>query len=102
VPDLLSRFQRVESADGDIETSMWVHIQRGFAMYYWFLIEQTGNFTVKAKNASGVTVETKLAGVTGDQLGKSQNPVNTAMQASLGKLDWPGNITALLKGPRSR
>ena len=46
-------------------------------------------------------METKLAGVTGDQLGKSQNPVNTAMQASLGKLDWPGNNLSLrfLKDP---
>lgn len=37
VPDILDRCQKIESGDGDIETGKWVHIQRGFAMYYWVL-----------------------------------------------------------------
>jgi hypothetical protein len=101
VPELLHRFQRVESSDGDIETSQWMHIQRGFAMYYWFLIEQPLDFTIKARNAAGVTVETKVAGVTRDQLGKSGNPVNNVMRTALSKLDWSGPHLALrfLKEP---
>ena len=70
-------------------------------MYYWFLIEQPVDFTVKARNAVGVTVEAKLAGVTRDQLGKSQNPVNATMKGSLARLDWSANNLSLrfLKGP---
>jgi hypothetical protein len=40
VKDILGRFFRIDSADGDIESSKRVHIQRGFAIYYWFLIDQ--------------------------------------------------------------
>ena len=101
VPELLRRFQQVESADGDIETSQWVHIQRGFAMYYWFLIDQSSEFRVKARNAAGETVEAKLAGVTRAQLGKSQNPVNDAIRRGVAKLDWSGQHLGLrfLRGP---
>lgn len=101
VADLLERFSRVDSADGDIETVKRVHIQRGFAMYYWFLIEQAGEFVVKARDAAGKTLETKLSGVPRDQLGKSQNPVNATMRASTARLNWTSENLSLrfLKDP---
>lgn len=95
VTNILGRFLRVDSADGDIETSKRVHIQRGFAMYYWFLIEQADSFHVRARDASGVTVETKLSGVTRDKLGNSQNPANTSIRAGLAKVDWSGGNVSL-------
>jgi C-terminal processing protease CtpA/Prc len=70
-------------------------------MYYWFLIEQTGEFVVRARDAAERTLEVKLTGVTRDKLGKSQNPVNATMQASIAKLNWPGENLSLrfLKDP---
>lgn len=92
---LLERFCQVDSADGDIETIKRFHIQRGFAMYYWLLIEQTDEFVVKARDVTGRTLEARLTGVARDQLGKSQNPVNATMKASVAKLDWPGENLSL-------
>lgn len=99
--DILKRFSRSDSADGDIETSKRVHIQRGFALYYWFLIEQTNEFAVKAVDGTGNTLEARLAGATRDELGKSQNPVNATIKASEAKLNWPGENLSLrfLKDP---
>ncbi len=88
VPELLRRFARIESSDGAIQTSKWVHIQRGFAMYYWFLVEQPDSFFVKAKAADGQLLEVKLAGLTRDELGKSENPVNARIRAGMKKIDW--------------
>ncbi|MFO1500105.1 MAG: S41 family peptidase [Verrucomicrobiota bacterium] len=88
VPELLRRFERVESSDGAIQTSKWVHIQRGFAMYYWFLVEQPESFSVKSKDAKGQLLEAKLAGLTREQSGKSDNPVNAPLRAGMKKIDW--------------
>lgn len=101
VTHLLHRFVRIDSADGDIETIKWVHIQRGFSMYYWFLADQTGEFVVKASDGTGRTVVAKLTGVSRNELGKSQNPVNATMRAGLAKLDWAGENLSMrfLKDP---
>ena len=101
VADLLKRFWRVDSADGDIETSKRVHIQKAFGMYYWFLIEQTAEFVVKARDDMGRTSEAKLAGVMRGNLGKSDNPVNAAVRASSAKAKWPGGTLSwrFLKDP---
>lgn len=88
VTDILSRMWSTEAADGDIETSKRVHIQRGFPMYYWVLVEQAGDFTVKAQDSAGRIVTPKLAGVKRADRAKNQNPVNAAMQAGVGKLGW--------------
>lgn len=48
-----------------------------------------------------MSLEAKLAGVPADELGKSQNPVNSTVRASLRKLDWSGDRLSLrvLKDP---
>ena len=101
VTDILSRMWATESADGDIETGKRVNIQRDFPRYYWALVEQTGDFTVKARDSAGGTVAPKLAGVKRADRTKNQNPVNATMQAGIGKLDWAGKNLSLrfLKDP---
>jgi hypothetical protein len=100
VKDILSRIWAAEPADGDIETGKRAHISR-FAQNYWMLFEQTGDFTVKARDAAGRTVMAKLAGVTDASRTKNQNPVNATMQAGIGKLNLSGENLSLrfLKDP---
>ena len=74
---------------------------RRFSMYYRVLVEQTGEFVVKASDGTGRVVVAKLTGVSRKVLGKSKNPVNATMQAGLAKLDWPGENLSMrfLKDP---
>jgi len=65
------------------------------------LVEQTGEFVVKASDATGRAVVAELTGVSRKELEKSHNPVNATMRAGLAKLDWPGENLSLrfLKDP---
>ncbi|MDB5171374.1 MAG: C-terminal processing protease CtpA/Prc, contains a domain [Phycisphaerales bacterium] len=86
VSDILARFWPLLSGDGDIETGKRHDITGRFAKYYWWLVEQPGEFTVKARDDAGTTVVAKLAGVTDAERKKNQNPVNAAMMAGVGKV----------------
>jgi len=99
--DLLRRFSPMESADGDIETGKRMHFGNRFGLYYWWLVEQTEVFTVKARNEAGKTVTVTLGGVTDAERKKNQNPVNATMRESLNKLIWAKENLALrfLKDP---
>ena len=57
-------------------------------MYYWFLVEQPEVFSVKVAEAHGQRMDVKLAGLTRDQLGKSDNPVNAPIRAGRNKIEW--------------
>ncbi len=84
--DLLDRCLPVVPADGDIEAGKRRGIARRFAQYYWWLVGQPDDFTVKATDADGKTVTAKLTGVTDEERAKNQNPVNDAMKAGMGKV----------------
>src|SRR5262249_61327194 len=62
---------------------------------YWRLVEQTDEFTVKARGASGKTVTVKLAGATDTDRTKNQNSVNAEALASIGKLEWAREYRAM-------
>src|SRR6185503_8206960 len=89
------------SGDGDIETGKRSRVQRGFATYYWTLIEQTSDFTVKAQDEAGKRITAKLVGVVEADRSKNQNPVNVEAQANMGKLEWSRENLSLrfLKDP---
>ena len=99
--DILKRILPMMSADGDIETGKLRQIERRFGRDYWLLVEQVGEFTVKARDATGATVTTKLIGLKETDWGKSQNPVNAEAQAKTAKLQWSRENLALrfLKDP---
>lgn len=99
--DILNRMLPLIAADGDIQTGQRARIGRNFGLFYWLLVEQAGEFTVKAKDAAGKTVTTKLVGVKEADRAKIQNPVNAEAQAKLAKLDWsPENLgLRFLKDP---
>src|SRR5260221_8559523 len=65
------------------------------------LFQQSRDFTVKAGDAAGGTVTTKLAGVADADRKKNSNPVNAAMQAGIGKVFWARENLSLrfLKDP---
>jgi C-terminal processing protease CtpA/Prc len=99
--DILNRMLPLITADGDIQTGQRVRIQRNFGLFYWLLFEQAGEFTVKAKDAAGKTVTTKLAGVKETDWGKNPNPVNAEVRANTAKFEWPRENLGLrfLKDP---
>ena len=94
ISEILARFQSVDASDGDIESIKRAHIEKGFAMFYWILFEQTEEFIVKAQDSGGAIVTTKLTGVSRGELGRSTNPVNTATRKALRSLEGPrGNLS---------
>jgi C-terminal processing protease CtpA/Prc len=99
--DILKRIWPTLSADGDIETGKRFRVERAFGQYYWMLVDQASEFTVKAKDASGKTITAKLAGMTDADRAKSQNPVNATIKQNLGKFEWSRDNLALrfLKEP---
>src|SRR5215475_4048115 len=86
--DILNRILPAISTDGDIETGQRRRIQGSFGRLYWSLVEQTGEFTGKARDATGKTVTAKLAGVKEADRTKNQNPVNAEAQTNIAKLEW--------------
>ena len=99
--DILNRILPAIPTDGDIETGKRARVQGNFGRYYWLLVEQTGDFMVKARDAAGKTVTTKLAGVKDADRAKNQNLVNAEAQANLAKLEWSRENLSLrfLKDP---
>jgi len=99
--DILNRIWPTLAADGDIETGKRYRVERAFGQYYWMLVEQASEFTVKAREASGKTITAKLAGVTDADRAKNQNPVNATIKENLGKFEWSRDNLALrfLKEP---
>jgi C-terminal processing protease CtpA/Prc len=98
--DLLDRFLPMAPADGDIETGKRRGIGRWFARYYWWLVEQPDDFTVKATDAEGKTVTVKLAGVTDEERTKNQNPVNATIKAGMEKLTGGSRENLSLRFPK--
>jgi C-terminal processing protease CtpA/Prc len=99
--DILNRILPAMPTDGDIETGKRARIQRNFGRYYWLLVEQTGEFMVKARDAAGKTVSAKLPGVKDADRAKNQNPLNAESQANIAKLEWSRENLSLrfLKDP---
>ena len=98
--DLLDRFMPMAPADGDIETGKRRGIASRFAQYYWWLVEQSDHFTVKAADAAGKTVTVKLTGVTDEERAKNQNPVNDTMKAGIAKLTGGPRENLSLRFPK--
>ncbi|HXI92466.1 MAG TPA: S41 family peptidase [Blastocatellia bacterium] len=101
--DILNRILPKLAADGDIETGKRVRLQRSFGQNYWLFVEKTEDFTVRARDAGGTTVTSKLLGVEDSDRKKNltRNPVNAEFQASIGKLQWTSENLAMrfLKDP---
>ncbi len=98
--DILSRIWPLVPTDGDIETHKRAELG-DFANFYWMVFEQTGDFTVKAKDVAGGIVTARLAGVTDADRKQNNNPVNATMQAGIGKVFWARENLSLrfLKDP---
>jgi len=99
--DILRRILPTMATDGDIETGKCFRLQRSFGQNYWMFVEQTADFTVKARDVAGKIVTAKLAGVTAAERTKNQNSVNAELKANMAKLQWSGENLAVrfLKDP---
>ena len=101
--DILNRILPKLAADGDIETGKRVRLQRSFGQNYWLFVEKTEDFTVRALDAGGTTVTSKLLGVEDSDRKKNltHNPLNAELQASIAKLQWTSENLAMrfLKDP---
>jgi C-terminal processing protease CtpA/Prc len=100
--EIIRRIWPTLSGDGDIETGKWRDIGERFSEYYWLFFEQADEFTVKAKDATGMPVVAELAGVTDAERRANHNPANDTIHASITKLmDWSRDdvSTRFLKDP---
>src|SRR5262245_16668239 len=99
--DILIRILPMMSADGDIETGKLKGSLRSFGRDYWLLVEQAGEFTVKARDAASKTAQAKLIGVKDADWAPDRNPVNAEAQANMPKLEWSRENLSLrfLKDP---
>src|SRR6266404_4477353 len=101
--DILNRILPKLAADGDIETGKRVRLQRSFGQNYWLFVEKTEEITVRARDAAGTTVTSKMLGVEDSDRKKNltHNPLNAELQASIGKLQWTSENLAMrfLKDP---
>ncbi|MBO9562959.1 MAG: hypothetical protein J7621_09305 [Niastella sp.] len=77
--------------DGFITTGKRIKSQRSFSYYYWLLVDQSGAFTITARNTSGKPFTIKLSGVTEKErlINRNSNPVNTAILPALAIFDGP-------------
>lgn len=101
--DILNRILPRLAADGDIETGKRARLQRTFGQNYWLFVEKTEEFTVKARDAAGPGVTSKLRGVVDADRKKNStaNSLNAGLQAGIAKLQWSSENLALrfLKDP---
>ena len=84
--DLLERFYRVTSGDGDIKTGKNHDVVGRFRMYYWWLIEQPTVFTITTKDSTGRTVVAKLKGITDAERKSNHNTINAKIMTGMGKV----------------
>lgn len=84
--DIARRFMQVLPADGDIETGKRHDITGRFATYYWWLFDQSSEFTIKARDEAGHPVVSKLAGVNDAERRSNHNPVNAPVLSAASKL----------------
>lgn len=101
--DILNRILPKLSADGDIETGKRARLQRNFAQNYWLFVDKTEEFTVKARDAAGASVTSKLRGVVDADRKKNStaNLLNAEFKAGVAKVQWWSDNLALrfLKDP---
>lgn len=74
--------------DGFIETGKIKRLERSFAHYYWLFIDQSTEFAITARDATGKTVNTKLPGILSADREKNRNnnAVNTAIQTGISRI----------------
>ena len=101
--DILNRILPKLAADGDVETGKRVRLQRSFPQNYWLFVEKTEAFTVRARDAAGTTVTSKLLGVADSDRTKNStsNPLNAELLSSIEKRKWSSENLAVrfLKDP---
>jgi len=101
--DILTRILPGLAADGDIETGKKARLQRSFGQNYWLFVEKAEEFTIRARDAAGTTVTSKLLGVTDADRRKneSDNSLNAELRASIARLEWSKENLAMrfLKEP---
>jgi C-terminal processing protease CtpA/Prc len=100
---ILNRILPKLAADGDVETGKRTRLQRTFSQNYWIFVDRTEEFTVRARDAAGTTVTSKLPGVIDSERKRNstRNPLNAEFQAIVPKLEWWSENLAMrfLKDP---
>jgi hypothetical protein len=77
------------SGDGYIETGKRRKLERNFPQYYWLFADQSDDFTVTTKDASGQAIITKVSGVPASEriANRNTNTINQKMLTAMAKLD---------------
>ena len=101
VDELLARIMPTIRRDGFIETGRRVTFGSSFPFRYWLNIDTSSRYAITARASNGATVSATLPGVLAAERSAniSNNPVNTAYRASLGRIAGPPeNISLRLVG----
>jgi hypothetical protein len=87
--ELLKLMLSCISGDGFIETGKKRRLERGFAAYYWLLVDQSMEFSITARDSTGKVVAVKLPGVLNAERenNRNSNLVNTTARANVSSLD---------------
>lgn len=95
--DILNRILPKLAADGDVETGKHARLKNSFPQNYWLFVEKSEDFEIRARDATGTTVTSKMPGVASSDRQKNvtHNPVNAEFQSSIAKLRWAKDNLAL-------
>ena len=83
VRDIIALVSPKMPADGDIESGKRVRIQRNFPVSFTLFVDQSTDFTIKARDPKGTEVTATLPGVLDSDRSKNQNSVNRAAKENL-------------------
>jgi hypothetical protein len=86
VGEILERFWPCLSGDGDIQTGKRHDITGRFSHYYWWMVDRSERFTIKARDASGAVITATLEGVTDLDRKSNHNPINAPVMDAVGKI----------------
>ena len=86
VSEILDRLWPCLSGDGDIQTGKRHDITGRFSHYYWWMVDRSERFTIKARDASGALVTATLEGVNDSDRKSNHNPVNAPVMDAVGKI----------------
>jgi hypothetical protein len=97
VNDLLARIMPTLRRDGFIETGRRATFGSSFPFRYWLNVDTSSRYEITARAPNGATVSATLSGVLAAQRSANvtNNPVNAAYRAALGKIAEPSENISL-------
>jgi hypothetical protein len=95
IADIVRVLMPKVSRDGFIETGRKRRLARNFPSLLWLYVDQKDTFTVTARDASGLSITSTLAGIIERDRGTILNPVNATIADNITRLEGPRDNISL-------